>query len=106
MTREAFIDSVQTLYDMTHRVAQNAEYIIEDIIAYKGDMDYEYLYGETDDPDWVWLGNNEHLRSIQRREDGVIIVELENDYEQRRMIDFKWLSSDDKIELADWLCRQ
>lgn len=105
MTKEAFIVSVNKLYAVRHTMAKNAKRIIEDMLREKGNMDSEYLYGETEDPDWVWVGDNEHLVSLQWREDEVVVVELENDYGRRRMVNLSWLVLDDHIEIAYYLCR-
>lgn len=107
MTKAAFIDSVETLYDMRRRVATNAGYIISDMLDEVGDMDYEYLYGDTDDPDWIYLDNDRVLMGLfkDNKNCWVHIAEYGN---LGRIFKFKLYEMndlDDIIEIADYLCR-
>lgn len=106
MTKAAFIDSVETLYDMRDRVAKNAKYIISDMLDNVGEMDGEYLYSEPNDPDWIWVGNDEHVIALLAgKSSDTHIVYLENEYGGSREVYLCDMSPDDIIEIADHLCR-
>lgn len=104
MTKEAFIDSVETLYDMRRRVAKNAKYLIEDMLREVGDMSYEYLYGDEDA--FVYLDNNYHLYSLAMKGDAAIVyIQSDTDSDYIRANLLKRMHQDDLIEIADYLCR-
>lgn len=105
MTKEAFIDSVETLYDMRDRVAKNARYIINDMLDEVGDMDSEYLYGDSAGY-VIWVGNDEHVIALLAgKSSDTHIVYLENEYGGSREVYLCEMSPEDVIEIADYLCR-
>lgn len=104
MTKAAFIDSVNELYAMRSRVAKNARHIIEDMLRKKGNMNDEYLYGDSDGY-VIYVGDNEHVVSIGLREDDMIIVETLDDNGQENFQYLDYMDPIDVIEIAYYLCR-
>lgn len=106
MTKTAFIDSVDELYAMRNRVANNAKYIISDMLDNVGEMDDEYLYGDLDASEWIWVGNDEHVVAMLKgNSPDTHVVYIEDDYNQSREVYLCDMSPDDVIEIADYLCR-
>lgn len=107
MTKEAFIDSVEELYAMRDRVAKNAEYMIKDILREKGDMDYDYLYGEEESCVRIVriCERNEYLCGIYLVNDTPIVEIGQNFDRQTRKNLLRNLPLGDIIEIADYLCR-
>lgn len=106
MTKAAFIDSVNELYAMRDRVAKNAKYIISDMLDNVGEMDSEYLYGESFDQRWIWVGNDEHVVALLKgKSSDTHIVYLEDDNDFSREVYLCDMSPEDVIEIADFLCR-
>lgn len=106
MTKEAFIDSVDTLYDMRRRVAKNAKYIISDMLNEVGDMDYEYIYGSLDAPWDLWVGDNEKVMGLLKGKNNdthIIYTEDEHGYSNETYLCD--LDPMDVIEIANYLCR-
>lgn len=81
-----------------------AENILRDILnAHNGAMFYGDLYGETDNPEWIYLEGDSHLHAIYYSK-GEIQVEIEsNDCDTRAVAQLDWLSPDDRMSIAQYL---
>lgn len=103
MTKEEFATRLDNLYAEERKLAVDAKGIIEDIIRERGDMSREDLYGDTEDPDLCWIGDNYHLTGICIK-NGEVCFSLNNNEGYPEDFKPEWMEHRDIIHIADFLC--
>lgn len=105
MTKQQFIKSVSDLWNEFRRLAGHADQIVYMELEKHGDMDKEFLYGDNEDFDKVWLDDNKWLTYIKRDSNYNINIGTEYDCGEEEYY-LSDMSPDDSIEIASFLCRR
>lgn len=106
MNKKQFTECVNDLWNEIRRLAEHAEQIIYMEIEKHGDMNKEFLFGDDEDFDKVWLDNYKWLTFIKRDADYDIIIGYDSYYGgegEAYLID---LDPCCRIEIADFLSRR
>lgn len=107
MKNEAYVQMVADHFEEARKLADLGREIIETIFLQKGgenvEMTTEDLYGDANDPDWVWLEGSQRLTEIHKCEGNIVVVSEDEcgDETERYLID---LTRDETIEIANFLC--
>lgn len=106
MNKKQFTECVNDLWEEMRRLADHAEQIIHMELEKHGDMSKEFLFGDDEDFDKVWIDDERWLTKIGQNSEYDIIIGLEGQDTEETEVYLMDMSYIDRIEIADYLCRR